>query len=129
EKLGPLGCGVQTGAGSIAVAMQFKAGKSLVVFGAGAVGLSALMAAKVLGAGQIIAVDLHQHRLDVARELGATHVIAGDAPDLVEQIHQITGGGANYTFDTTGVPAVMKNALAALRLGGMAGYVGVQQGD
>lgn len=129
EKLGPLGCGVLTGAASITVAMQFKAGKSLVVFGAGAVGLSALMAAKVLGASQIIAVDLHEHRLDVARELGATHVIAGDAADLVEQIHQITGGGANYTFDTTGVPAVMKNALAALRLGGTAGYVGVQQGD
>lgn len=129
EKLGPLGCGVQTGAASIAVAMEFKAGKSLVVFGAGAVGLSALMAAKVLEASTIIAVDLHEHRLETAKELGATHVIKGDAGDLVEQIHQITGGGANYTFDTTGVPAVMKNAIAALRLGGKAGFVGVQQDD
>ncbi|WP_134325174.1 NAD(P)-dependent alcohol dehydrogenase [Cumulibacter soli] len=129
EKLGPLGCGVQTGAASIAVAMGFKAGRSLVVFGAGAVGLSALMAAKVLEAKTIIAVDLHPHRLDIARELGATHVIAGDAEDLVAQIHEITGGGADYVFDTTGLPPVQKNAMAALRLGGTAGFVGVQQGD
>lgn len=129
EKLGPLGCGVQTGAASIAVALDLQPGKSLVVFGAGAVGLSALMAAKVLGAGTIVAVDLHEHRLATATELGATHVLAGDAADLVEQIQQITDGGADYVFDTTGLPPVMKNAVAALRLGGKAGFVGVQQGD
>lgn len=129
EKLGPLGCGVQTGAASIAVALDFQAGKSLVVFGAGAVGLSAIMAAKVLDAGKIIAVDLHEHRLETAKELGATDTIKGDAADIVAQIQQLTDGGADYVFDTTGVPAVMQNALAGLRLGGKAGFVGVQTGD
>ena len=121
ELLGPLGCGIQTGAGSVLVAMDVQAGSSIVVFGAGAVGLAAVMAAKVAGATTIIAVDLQQHRLDLARELGATHVIAGGDDDVVEQIHAITGGGADYAFDTTGVPAVMRNALLALRMTGVCG--------
>jgi aryl-alcohol dehydrogenase len=87
------------------------------------------MAAKVKGATTIIAVDLHQHRLDLALELGATHVIDGRATDVVAQVHAITSGGANYSFDTTGVPAVMQNALAALRMPGVCGYVGVQVGN
>ena len=129
ELLGPLGCGIQTGAGSVAIALGVKPGSSIVVFGAGAVGLAAVMAAKVKGATTIIAVDLHQHRLDLALELGATHVLDGRATDLVAQVHAITGGGANYSFDTTGVPAVMQNALAALRMTGVCGYVGVQVGN
>lgn len=129
EVMGPLGCGIQTGAGSIAVAMKVRAGSSLVVFGTGAVGLAAVMAGKVVGATTIIAVDLHRHRLDLALELGATHAVAGDAADVVAQIQAITGGGAHYSFDTTGVPAVMKNALACLRMNGVCGYVGVQTGD
>ncbi len=129
ELLGPLGCGIQTGAGTSLVALDVQAGRSIVVFGAGAVGLAAVMGAKVAEAATIIAVDLHQHRLDLALELGATHVIAGDAADLVAQVHTLTGGGAHYAVDTTGVPAVMQNALAALRLGGVVGFVGVQVGD
>jgi aryl-alcohol dehydrogenase len=129
EKLGPLGCGIQTGAGTSLVALDVQAGRSIVVFGAGAVGLAAVMGAKVAEAATIIAVDLHQHRLDLALELGATHVISGDEEDLVAQVHAVTGGGAHYAVDTTGVPAVMQNALGALRLGGVAGFVGVQVGD
>ena len=128
EKLGPLGCGIQTGAGSILVAMKVSAGSSLVVFGAGAVGLSAVMAGAVAGATTIIAVDLQQHRLDLALELGATHVLRGDDPNLVGAIHGLTGGGANYSFDTTGVPGVMLAALQCLRMTGVCGYVGVQTG-
>lgn len=126
EKLGPLGCGILTGAGSILVALNVQAAKSVVVFGAGAVGLAALMAAKVRGAAPIIAVDLHQHRLDLATELGADHTLDGSAADLVAQIQGLTGGGADYSFDTTGNVHVMTNALGALRLGGHAGFVGVQ---
>ncbi len=128
EKLGPLGCGIQTGAGSILVAMKVSAGSSLVVFGAGAVGLSAVMAGAVAGATTIIAVDLQQHRLDLALELGATHVLRGDDPNLAGAIHGLTGGGANYSFDTTGVPGVMLAALQCLRMTGVCGYVGVQTG-
>ena len=128
ELLGPLGCGIQTGAGSVLVAMKVREGSSLVVFGAGAVGLSAVMAGVVAGATTIIAVDLQQHRLDLALELGATHVLRGDDPNLVGAIQGITGGGANYSFDTTGVPAVMLSALQCLRMTGVCGYVGVQTG-
>lgn len=126
ELLGPLGCGIQTGAGSVLVAMDVQPGSSIVVFGSGAVGLAALMAAKVAGATTIIAVDLQQHRLDFARELGATHTIVGSDGDIVEQIHALTNGGANYAFDTTGVPGVMRGALLALRMTGVCGYVGIQ---
>jgi aryl-alcohol dehydrogenase len=129
ELLGPLGCGIQTGAGSILVAMQVRSGTSLVVFGAGAVGLSAVMAGVVAGATTIVAVDLQDHRLELAKELGATHVVHGGADDVVAQIQAITGGGAHYSFDTTGVPAVMRNALLCLRMTGVAGFVGVQLGD
>lgn len=129
EKLGPLGCGIQTGAGSTLVALDVQPGTSVVIFGAGAVGLAALMGAVVAEATTIIAVDLHAHRLDLARELGATHVVDGAVDDVVAQIQALTGGGAHYAIDTTGVPAVMVNALAALRLGGVVGFVGIQVGD
>lgn len=129
EQLGPLGCGVQTGAGSVLVALDVQPGSSLVIFGAGAVGLSAVMAAVVAEASTIIAVDLQRHRLDLATELGATHVIDGADADIVEQIQTITGGGANYAFDTTGVPAVIVSALASLRMAGVCGLVGAQTGD
>lgn len=128
ELLGPLGCGVQTGAGSILVALEVQPGSSVVVFGAGAVGLSAVMAARVAGATTIVAVDLHEHRLALAADLGATStVVAGD--DLAAQVLATVPGGADYTFDTTGNPGVMQTALACLRMNGTCGFVGAQTGD
>jgi len=129
EKLGPLGCGIQTGAGTSLVALDVQPGTSIVVFGAGAVGLAAVMGAVVAEAATIIAVDLNEARLELARELGATHTVDGAASDVVAQVHAATGGGAHYAVDTTGAPAVMQSALAALRLGGVAAFVGVQTGD
>ncbi len=128
ELLGPLGCGIQTGAGSVLCALDVQPGSSIAVFGAGAVGLAAVMAAKVAGAATIAAVDLQQHRLDLAAELGATHVIDGAATDVTEQIMAISGGGVQYAFDTTGIPAVMLGAVRATRMAGKIGFVGVQQG-
>jgi len=128
ELMGPLGCGIQTGAGSVLEAMKVTPGSSLVVFGAGAVGLAAVMAGVVAGATTIIAVDLHDHRLALSLDLGATHTLRGDDPNLVAAIQGITSGGAHYSFDTTGVPAVMRNALACLRMTGVCAYVGVQTG-
>ncbi len=75
EMLGPLACGGQTGAGAVLNVMKPTGGDAFVVFGVGAVGLSGLMAAKIAGCDPIIAVDVHEHRLKVARELGATHTI------------------------------------------------------
>jgi aryl-alcohol dehydrogenase len=129
ELLGPLGCGVQTGAGCVFVALRVAAGTSVVVFGTGGVGLSAVMAARVAGATTIVAVDLNPARLELARELGATHTFDGGQTDLLEQLHRATDGGAQYTLDTTGVPAVIHTAVHALRPTGTCGLVGAQQGD
>lgn len=128
ELLGPLGCGIQTGAGSVLCALDVQPGTSLAVFGAGAVGLAAVMAAQVAGATTIIAVDLQAHRLDLAAELGATHVVDGSAADVTEQVMAISGGGVQHAFDTTGIPAVMLNAVRVTRMAGKVGFVGVQQG-
>ena len=128
ELLGPLGCGLLTGAGSIVNPLGVGEGTSVVVTGAGAVGLAAVMAAAALGAGPIIAVDRHPARLALATELGATHTLDADA-DLAAEVLSITGGGADRALDTTGVPAVITAALGALRMTGVLGMVGVQQGD
>jgi aryl-alcohol dehydrogenase len=129
DVLAPLACGIQTGAGSILSALDVQAGSAVVVYGAGAVGLAAVMAAKVAEAATIIAVDLHQHRLDLASELGATHVVDGSASDVVGQVLAATDGGAGYALDTTGVPSVILGALQALRMTGKLAMVGAQQGD
>ncbi|WP_217576686.1 NAD(P)-dependent alcohol dehydrogenase [Streptomyces sp. GbtcB7] len=130
ELLGPLGCGLQTGAGAVLNSLRVRPGESIAVTGAGAVGLAAVMAAKAVGATTIVAVDLHASRLDLARELGATHTVRGDAHDVAEQIRAATGGaGVDYAFDTTGVPAVIASAIAALTLHGTAGLVGMSSGD
>lgn len=128
ELLGPLGCGIQTGAGSILCALDVQPGSEVVVFGAGAVGLAAVMAAKVAGATTIIAVDLQQHRLDLSLEVGATHVVNGSSADVVADVMAIAPGGVRYAFDTTGLPPVMISALRATRMNGKVGFVGVQQG-
>jgi aryl-alcohol dehydrogenase len=126
ELLGPLGCGILTGAGSVLVALDVQPDTSIAVFGTGAVGLAAVMAAKVAGASTIVAVDIHRHRLDLARELGATHTVDGTAGDVAQQIMTATAGGADYTFDTTGNVSVIGNAIAGLRMGGHCGLVGIQ---
>jgi len=127
ELLGPLGCGIQTGAGSVLVAMGVRAGTAIAIYGAGAVGLAAVMAARVAGATTIIAVDLHPARLELARELGATHTIDGKT-DAGQQILAATGG-LDYAFDTTGIPAVITGAITALRPLGVCGLVAVRGAD
>ena len=129
ELLAPLGCGIQTGAGSILLALGVRAGSRVVVFGAGGVGLAAVMAAKVAGAATIVAVDLHESRLDLAQELGATHVLLGDADDVPRRLRKLTGGGADYVLDTTGVPEVIRDGVDSLRVRGTIGLVGAQSRD
>jgi aryl-alcohol dehydrogenase len=129
EQLGPLGCGILTGAGSILVGLDVQPGERLVVYGTGAVGLAAVMAGVVAGAATIIAVDLHPSRLELASSLGATHTVVGSAPDVAAQILGLTGGGADVAFDTTGNATVITGAVSSLRLGGRLGLVGVQTSD
>ncbi len=123
QKLGPLGCGVQTGAGAVLNEMRLSARQSIAVFGVGAVGLSAIMAAKLSGAVDIVAVDLNAERRALALELGATRVVDGAAEDLVAQVVADTGG-LDFSFDTTGVGAVMANTLRVLRRPGRSVLVG-----
>ncbi|EHI14851.1 NAD(P)-dependent alcohol dehydrogenase [Mycolicibacterium thermoresistibile] len=129
ELLGPLGCGVQTGAGAVLEVLRIGPGESIVITGTGAVGLSAVMAAKVAGASTIIAVDLNTERLALAEEFGATHTIVANTGELTEQIRAIVPGGTHYGLDTTGLPAVIAAALEAVAVRGTMGLVGVQQGE
>lgn len=125
EIMGPLGCGIQTGAGAVINALQPAAGTSIAIFGAGSVGLAAVMAAKVVGCTTIIAVDLKDQRLELARELGATHTIDASEP-AVERIRAITGGeGVQYSLECTGIPTVVRQAVDGLRLTGTCGIIGV----
>lgn len=127
EILGPLGCGVMTGAGAVMNALNVQAGRSLVVFGAGAVGLSAMLAAKAERAGPVIVVDINPGRLQLALELGAEHAIDAREGGVVERIREITGAGADYTLDTTANLSVMRQAVDALAPRGVCGLVGASR--
>lgn len=123
--LGPLGCGIQTGAGTVLNRLKPEFGTSIVVYGSGAVGMSAIMAAKIVGCRHIIAVDIHDSRLAMAQELGATATINGGKEDVVARIRDITQGGSHFAVETTGVPAVVTQALQALRPLGTCAIVGI----
>ncbi|HZG71296.1 MAG TPA: NAD(P)-dependent alcohol dehydrogenase [Chondromyces sp.] len=123
--LGPLGCGIQTGSGTVLNKFRPEFGSSIVVYGTGAVGMSAVMAAKISGCKHIIAVDIHDSRLELAKELGATHTINGKNSDVVKGIKEVTQGGAHYGVETTGVPEVVRQGLQALRPLGQLAIVGV----
>lgn len=124
ELLGPLGCGIQTGAGAVINSLKVTPGSSFAAFGGGAVGLSAVLAARVAGATTIIAVDVVPSRLALATELGATHVINSKDSDPVVAIREITGGRVNFALESTGRPAVLRQAVDALGSRGALGVVG-----
>lgn len=124
--LGPLGCGFQTGAGTVLNGLKPKFGSSIVIFGTGSVGSAAIMAAKIAGCQKIIAVDIVPSKLELALEIGATHVINGkEVSDVVEEIKSITNGGANYSIETTGNSILVNQALHCLRTIGACAVVGV----
>jgi aryl-alcohol dehydrogenase len=125
EIMGPLGCGIQTGAGAVINALKPGAGTSIAIFGAGSVGLAAVMAARVVGCATIVAVDLNDGRLALARELGATHTINGGKEDVVAAIQALTGEGVQYSLECTGLPKVLRQAVDSLRLTGVCGIIGV----
>jgi S-(hydroxymethyl)glutathione dehydrogenase/alcohol dehydrogenase len=121
-----IGCGVMTGFGSVVNCARVPAGSTVVVIGCGGVGLSAIQGARIAGAGQIIAVDLKDRRLDMATRVGATHLIkpaADDAElkDVAQQVKAMTDGrGADFAFESTGVPALAATPLRMIRHGGLA---------
>jgi aryl-alcohol dehydrogenase len=124
--LAPLGCGIITGAGAVWNVLKVSPGSTVAVFGAGAVGLSAVMAAVVAGAARIIVSDTQPSRLDLAAHLGATDVIDATVSNGAEQVRRLTGGqGVGFSVESTGVPEVMAQAVAALAPLGSAAILGV----
>jgi aryl-alcohol dehydrogenase len=123
ELLAPLGCGFQTGAGTIMNSLQVQKGEGVAVFGTGAVGLAAVMAARQAGADPIIGVDIKPRRLELALELGATHVINNLHEDVVSRIAGITGGGVDYVLEITGAPDMYETAVKVLNPGGTAALI------
>jgi len=124
ELLGPLGCGIQTGAGAVMNALKVRPGSSFAAFGGGAVGLSAVMAARVAGATTIIVSDVVPSRLELAKELGVTHTVNSREIDPVAAVREITGGGADFTLESSGRPTVLRQAIDALAICGTCGIVG-----
>jgi aryl-alcohol dehydrogenase len=120
----PLGCGIQTGAGAVWNVLKPRPGSAVVVLGAGAVGLSAVMAAALTPATTIIAVDKVASRLDLAIGLGATHVVDVTTDDLFTSVTEITGGGADGVVETTGSGAVLRQGVDALAARGTVVVVG-----
>ena len=128
EILGVLGCGVQTGAGAVINSLATQAGSSIAIFGAGPVGLSAVMGGVVCGCSKIIAVDVLESRLLMAKQLGATHtVLAGAKVKIAEEIRAIVPGGVAYAFDTTARSGSFQQAIAALAAKGHFGFCAIPE--
>ena len=125
ELVAPLGCGVQTGAGTVLNILKPPAGSTLAVFGTGAVGLSAIAAAHLSPLSAVIAIDRIDSRLAVAKELGATHTINAETENVAEILAEITGGqGLDYAIDTTANMSVLRTAVEALGTFGTAAAIG-----
>jgi aryl-alcohol dehydrogenase len=123
EILGPLGCGVQTGAGAALNDLKIAPGDTFAVLGVGTLGISAIMAARFAGARRIVAVDRHAHRLDLAAQLGADEtIVAGDDP-VAGAIMEYLPYGADCVLDTTGVLSVMRQGLEVLAPRGRCAFV------
>ena len=121
-----LGCGVFTGFGAVENTADIELGSSVVVFGAGGVGLNGIQAARIRDASTIVAVDLVDEKLDLAREMGATHTVnPNDVDDVVERVREFCPGGADYAFEMTGHKDVITQALDAVGSRGEVIVVGV----
>jgi aryl-alcohol dehydrogenase len=129
ELLAPLGCGFQTGAGTVLNSLQVPSGASLAVFGTGAVGLAAVMAAHLVGAHPIIGVDLKPQRLALALELGATQVIDNGREDVVSRLAALTGRGVDYVLEITGAPGMFQLAVEVLNPGGTVALIATPNGS
>jgi Zn-dependent alcohol dehydrogenase len=121
-----VGCGVMTGVGAATNTAKVRPGETVAVFGCGGVGLNVVQGAALCGASRIIAVDLVDSKLKLAREFGATDVVNGKQADTVDAIKSLTGGlGVDYAFEVIGAPAAIQQAFGALKRGGKAVIVGV----
>jgi len=123
-----LGCGVVTGLGAVINRAQVLPGSKVVVVGCGGVGLNVIQGARISGASQIVAVDLASAKLELARKMGATDVVAG-GPDAVDLVRQVTGGGADYAFEVIGRAETIVQSIDMLARGGQLTMVGASRPD
>lgn len=128
EVVAPMGCGIITGAGAVIEALKVRPGQSIVVFGVGSVGNSAIMAAAASGATTIIAVDTNPERCELAKELGATHAVDASRDDPVAAVRAVLPFGANFSFNTATAPQVFEQAVQVLDVEGVAGFVTAPSG-
>ena len=120
-----IGCAVTTGVGAVLNTARVRPGSSVAVYGAGGVGLSIIMGAKLAGASRIIVIDTHEAKGDIAQSFGATDILMA-GPDTVTSIRNMTGGrGADYVFEAIGLPRVQEECLAAVRPGGTVVLAGI----
>jgi len=120
-----IGCGVTTGVGAVLNTAKVPPGATVAVFGLGGVGLSAIQGARIAGANQIIAVDVFENKLAMAREVGATHVVDASSGDPVQAILEMTDGGVEYSFEAIGKKKTAEQAFESLRGGGTATIIGM----
>jgi S-(hydroxymethyl)glutathione dehydrogenase/alcohol dehydrogenase len=119
-------CGVLAGAGPVFNRAKVPPGASVAVFGCGGVGLNTIQAAKMVGAGKIIAVDVNKQKLTWAEEFGATHAVDASKEDPVARVHAISGmGGVDFAFEVVGTQKTIEQALASTHRGGTCVVVGV----
>jgi alcohol dehydrogenase len=125
EKAALFGCAVMTGVGAVVNTAKVEAGTSVSVFGLGGIGLSAVLGARATGAYPVVAVDVLESKLALARRCGATHTVNASAADASDQVRQITAGGAQCAFDCAGIPAVLAQAYATTGRGGTTVAIGL----
>jgi len=120
-----IGCGVTTGLGSVFNTAKVRPGTTVAVIGCGGIGLNCIQGAAISGAGKVVAVDRVPHKLDLAKQFGATHVVDASAGDPIAQVQELTGGGVHYSFEAIGLKATAEQAFAMLRRGGTATVIGM----
>jgi S-(hydroxymethyl)glutathione dehydrogenase/alcohol dehydrogenase len=126
DKAALVGCGVMTGVGAAINTAKVAPGSTVAVFGTGGIGLSIIQGCRIAGAKQIIAIDVAENKLEMARQFGATHTINGATDNGVMKCKELTGGiGPDYTFEAVGIPSLMGESYAAARRGGTVTIVGV----
>lgn len=118
EKLALFGCAVITGVGAVVNTAKVQLGSTVAIVGLGGIGLSALLGAISAGAREIVAIDINRHKLEMAKELGATAVFNSKDADIVEQVKAYTNGGVDFAFETAGVVQAMDVAYAITKRGG-----------
>ena len=120
-----LGCGVVTGAGAVLNTAGVRAGDTVVIFGAGGVGLNAVSGARIAGASRIVVIDIQLQRLEAAKRFGATDVLDSTKSKPVEAVQDLLSGGADHVFDFVGLKSVAEEGLAMLAVGGGLYLIGV----